>query len=126
MRVGPVSAEFESQVVDLIVGIQRDEFEITITAEQQPDLRTIPSYYQTGSGNFWVALAENHVVGTVSLLDIGDQQAAHRFYEKHGFSRIPKSRLPPSFPVMEVDTRFYRLLVSDSGPARFMGVESRT
>jgi len=33
--------------------------------------------------------------------------AAHRFYEKSGFSEIGKSRLPESFPVMKVDTKFY-------------------
>jgi len=34
-------------------------------------------------------------------------QAAHRFYEKHGFTRVAKDSLPPSFPVMAVDTVFY-------------------
>jgi len=33
--------------------------------------------------------------------------AAHRFYEKNGFKEIPKSALPPAFPVMMVDSRFY-------------------
>ena len=35
-------------------------------------------------------------------------QAAHRFYEKHGFVRVDRSGLPRAFPVMAVDTRFYR------------------
>jgi N-acetylglutamate synthase-like GNAT family acetyltransferase len=35
-------------------------------------------------------------------------QAAHRFYEKHGFTRVDRDGLPRAFPVMEVDTRFYR------------------
>jgi N-acetylglutamate synthase-like GNAT family acetyltransferase len=34
--------------------------------------------------------------------------AAHRFYEKHGFQEIAKSDLPPAFPVMVVDSKFYR------------------
>jgi N-acetylglutamate synthase-like GNAT family acetyltransferase len=33
--------------------------------------------------------------------------AAHRFYAKHGFTRIEKAQLPPSFPVMAVDTVFF-------------------
>jgi N-acetylglutamate synthase-like GNAT family acetyltransferase len=33
--------------------------------------------------------------------------AAHRFYEKNGFTEIPKQALPQSFPVMAVDTKFY-------------------
>lgn len=34
--------------------------------------------------------------------------AAHRFYEKNGFVEIDKSALPQAFPVMSVDTKFYR------------------
>jgi GNAT superfamily N-acetyltransferase len=35
--------------------------------------------------------------------------AAHRFYEKNGFREIRREALPPSFPVMVVDTKFYEL-----------------
>jgi GNAT superfamily N-acetyltransferase len=35
--------------------------------------------------------------------------AAHRFYEKNGFAEIDASGLPPAFPRMGLDTRFYRL-----------------
>ena len=34
--------------------------------------------------------------------------AAQRFYEKNGFKEIGKQELPVSFPVMEVDVKFYR------------------
>lgn len=33
--------------------------------------------------------------------------AAHRFYEKKGFQQIDESQLPPGFPIMVVDTKFY-------------------
>lgn len=33
--------------------------------------------------------------------------AAHRFYEKNGFREIVKAQLPPAFPVMAVDSKFY-------------------
>lgn len=145
----------ETAVVDLIVGIQRGEFAIDISAEQQPDLRSIGTFYQVNGGNFWVALRDGRVVGTIALLDIGNHQgalrkmfvhrdhrgaehgtasrlldtlldwarsrdfreiflgttaqflAAHRFYEKNGFVEIPRSSLPPAFPVMSVDTKFF-------------------
>jgi predicted N-acetyltransferase YhbS len=35
--------------------------------------------------------------------------AAHRFYEKHGFTEVAKETLPVSFPLMAVDSRFYAL-----------------
>lgn len=37
--------------------------------------------------------------------------AAHRFYEKHGFQVVTKSRLPLNFSAMEIDTKFYRRLI---------------
>jgi N-acetylglutamate synthase-like GNAT family acetyltransferase len=144
-------------VSELIVSIQRAEFSIDITAEQQPDLQEIPSFYQVKGGNFWVATEQDCVVGSIALLDIGNGQGAlrkmfvardqrggeqgtagclletllrwagdhdfaeiylgstpvmaraHRFYEKKGFLEIQKTELPPAFPVMEVDKKFYRL-----------------
>lgn len=38
--------------------------------------------------------------------------AAQRFYEKNGFIEIQKSELPPAFPIMEVDVKFYKLIVN--------------
>jgi N-acetylglutamate synthase-like GNAT family acetyltransferase len=163
LEVIPFRAEFENQVVDLILEIQRNEFGMQITADQQPDLRQIETFYQVRNGNFWVALSGSLVVGTISLLDIGSAQgalrkmfvdrrfrgaqmgaakrlldtlidwctahsireiflgttphflAAHRFYEKNGFHEIPKSALPNSFPIMEVDTRFYQRRFASAG-----------
>jgi GNAT superfamily N-acetyltransferase len=66
-------------VVNVIVPIQRDEYGIAITAEDQPDLAEIPSFYQTGAGGFWVAQADDgQIVGTIGLKDIGGRQAALR------------------------------------------------
>jgi N-acetylglutamate synthase-like GNAT family acetyltransferase len=144
-------------VIDVIVPIQREEFGVPITAEDQPDLQAIPSFYQSGTGDFWVAKNGDQVIGTIGLKDIGDSQAAlrkmfvsaawrgrefgvaarllqrlldesrnrgvrqiylgttekflaaHRFYEKHGFSEIAKDALPDTFPVMAVDSKFYVL-----------------
>ncbi len=144
-------------IARLIVGIQQGEFGIAIGYDDQPDLKDIPGFYQTGSGDFWVARAGGAVVGTVALKDIGNGQtalrkmfvdaawrgrehgvaqslldtaiasargrgvreivlgttakflAAHRFYEKNGFAEIAADVLPPAFPRMKVDTKFYRL-----------------
>lgn len=69
---------YKDEVTKLILDIQQKEFGIPITEEDQPDLSTIPQFYQTGTGNFWVALCDNKVVGTIALLDIGNNQAALR------------------------------------------------
>ena len=72
------SREFQVQVVDLILHIQQQEYNIQITKEDQPDLFTIEDFYQNGNGNFWVALCEGEIIGTISFLDIGNQQVALR------------------------------------------------
>lgn len=153
------SNEYQTQVIDLILHIQQQEYNIPITKSDQPDLFTIEDFYQTGNGNFWVAVYGGKVVGTISLLDIGDNQvalrkmfvdrdfrgakfktaslllntaiqwakensvktmylgttpqflAAHRFYEKNGFTSIDLNELPEKFPVLQVDKKFYQYSV---------------
>ncbi|WP_027722462.1 GNAT family N-acetyltransferase [Maridesulfovibrio zosterae] len=66
------------EVLNLIVSIQKDEYNLPITASDQPDLMDIENFYQTNSGNFWVAEHDSQVVGTLSLLDIGNKEGAMR------------------------------------------------
>lgn len=40
--------------------------------------------------------------------------AAHRFYEKNAFTEIEKNDLPDSFPVMTVDTKFYKYTLAQA------------
>jgi N-acetylglutamate synthase-like GNAT family acetyltransferase len=68
----------QQQVISLILQIQRNEFGVDITEADQPDLMTVDTYYQQGNGQFWVAKVNSVVVGTIALLDIGQQQCAIR------------------------------------------------
>ena len=72
------SPEYYQGVVKLILDIQRNEFGVPITLDQQPDLNIIPEFYQKGNGNFWVATSEKRVIGTIALIDIGNAQVALR------------------------------------------------
>ena len=72
------SEALRDRIIDFILTIQRDEFGFDIRAEDQPDLLNIANFYQTGSGGFWVALSDGHVVGTIALRDIGNNQGALR------------------------------------------------
>jgi len=78
IEILPFSRKHQAAVIDVILSIQRDEFGVPITVEDQPDLLDIPGFYQEGSGNFWVALADGEVVGTIALKDIGNGQGALR------------------------------------------------
>jgi GNAT superfamily N-acetyltransferase len=142
-------------VTRLIVGIQRGEFGIEITAADQPDLDDVEGWYRADGGDFWVAVDEDRVVGTIAVLRFAPGMGAvrkmfvapshrgesglasalmammiewsrlagfdslflgttsvmtraHRFYERQGFELIPQSDLPVGFPLMAVDSIFYR------------------
>ena len=80
------SDDLQEALIEMILEIQRKEFQIPITREDQPDLAAIPRFYQQGNGNFWVAECDDQVVGSVGLLDIGNQQVALRkMFVKAGF-----------------------------------------
>ncbi len=164
-HIVPWEASYTHGLVALISRIQREEYGLPITPEQQPDLCDVPGFYLAGHGNFWVALdADGEVVGSIALKDIGGGNgalrkmfvrqdmrgrekgvatallallldwaakkgfasiflgttafflAAHKFYERNGFREIPTDELPPGFPLMTVDTRFYRLDLAQTVP----------
>lgn len=156
LQIQSFSLAYADEVCRLILSIQREEFGLPVTLEGQADLLNIPDFYQKGNGNFWIAIVDGHVVGSIALLDIGNAQAAlrkmfvapefrgqqfgvastllktcmtwattkqlrevflgttvqfqaaHRFYEKNGFEEIEPNALPSTFPIMVVDTKFYR------------------
>lgn len=147
---------YQKAIEELVLPIQQVEFGVQITREEQPDLVDIKGVFQNGAGNFWVAVLDGNVIGTIGVVDIGDQMvalkkmfvhrdcrgkdygvaaslmnhardwcrargiktillgttapmtAAHRFYEKSGFVEVNASELPDNFPIVHVDSKFYR------------------
>jgi N-acetylglutamate synthase-like GNAT family acetyltransferase len=47
-------------------------------------------------------------INEIYLGTVATYFAAHRFYEKNGFTEIQKNLLPANFPIMAVDTKFYK------------------
>ncbi|TAX70839.1 GNAT family N-acetyltransferase [Rhizobium leguminosarum] len=78
VEIRTFTADDADAVLSVILPIQREEFGIDITVDAQPDLRVIPDFYQSGKGQFWVAVKDGAIVGTVGLKDIGNNQAALR------------------------------------------------
>lgn len=78
VNIAPFDVSHQAGVLDLIVGIQQREYGLAITAADQPDLGAIPSFYQQGVGNFWVALDSGKVVGTIGLCEFAPGQGALR------------------------------------------------
>lgn len=78
IHIAPYTSDYQQDIIDLILPIQREEFGLPVTIDVQPDLLTIAEVYQRDAGQFWLALDEGQVVGSIALLDIGLQQVALR------------------------------------------------
>jgi N-acetylglutamate synthase-like GNAT family acetyltransferase len=78
MQIVRFDGQHVDGIADLIVPIQRNEFGLSITYQDQPDLTDIPGFYQSGAGQFWLALEDEKVIGTIALRDIGNDEAALR------------------------------------------------
>ena len=78
ININKYTSIYHNDVVSLVLSIQQQEFNIPITLEDQPDLQDIEAFFQYGNGNFWVATIDDNVIGTISLVDIGNQQVALR------------------------------------------------
>lgn len=66
------------QVIDLILPIQQIEFNVPVTAEDQPDLRDLERNYHQGGGGFWGAFLDGELVGTIALINTGHHAGAIR------------------------------------------------
>lgn len=78
ITIQPFENQDTEQIVNLILNIQQNEFQVPITINEQQDLLNIPNFYQQKKGNFWVAKHNNEVVGTIALIDCGENIGAIR------------------------------------------------
>ncbi|SHM73584.1 Acetyltransferase (GNAT) domain-containing protein [Chitinophaga jiangningensis] len=67
-----------AQVIDIILPIQVHEFNVPITAADQPDLQDLESNYHQGGGGFWGAFVDGELVGTIALINTGHAAGAIR------------------------------------------------
>ena len=161
LTIKPIHNNYCDQIIDIILTIQQVEFNLSITIDQQPDLRNIEANYHHGGGNFWGAFLGDELIGTIALINCGHNtgcirkmfvkkeyrgrefgtaqqllevllkfshennithiylgtvhqlKAAHRFYERNGFSSVDINELPAYFPLMKTDNMFYQLHLSN-------------
>lgn len=64
-----------AQLVDLINYCQNIEAKLDIKMAEQDDIFQIENYYQNRKGQFWLALENEKVVGSIALLRIDDKTA---------------------------------------------------
>ena len=159
MLIETYREKYKAGIAQLILNIQQNEFNVPVTISDQPDLLDIEDFYFRKDGNFWVAVENERVIGTIALIDMGNRQsalrkmfvhkdyrgkekgigqlllntliswcrqkgikevylgtveqlhAAKKFYERNGFVKVDKATLPETFPLMPVDTEFFKLAI---------------
>lgn len=67
--------DYKQDIIDLILHIENDENKLDLTLEEQPDLSDIPTAFRNGGGEFWIALDNETLIGTIGLMKKNDKVA---------------------------------------------------
>lgn len=68
MQIGTYCGKHDDEIISLILEIQNNEAKIDLSLQEQPDLLDISQSYQQNGGEFWVALSDGKVIGTIGLM----------------------------------------------------------
>lgn len=69
MNIITYNEKYKEQIIDLILKIQNNEAKINLSIEEQPDLLDIYNSYEKDGGEFWIAIDNDEVIGTVALMN---------------------------------------------------------
>jgi len=72
MQIITYQERYKQQIIDLILHIQNSEAKINLSLEEQPDLLDIHNAYEKNGGQFWLAVENNIVIGTLALMNKGN------------------------------------------------------
>lgn len=90
MQIITYQEKYKQQIIDLILHIQNDEAKINLSLEEQPNLLDISDCYEKDGGEFWLAVEDDIVIGTLALMNKGNGNAVLKKgfvradYRKHG------------------------------------------
>lgn len=86
MYIETYCGKYDEQIIKLILDIQNKESRINLSLEEQPDLLDIKHCYQDDGGEFWLALSDGEVIGTIALMMKQDKCAVmKKFFVKKEF-----------------------------------------
>ena len=68
MHIETYTPKYKNEIISLILNIQNNESKINLSLEEQPDLLDISKSYQQNGGEFWLALSDGKVIGTIGLM----------------------------------------------------------
>lgn len=82
VRIEQFAEHHRISLIEMILAIEQDEFDLPLSYGEQIDLHDIAATYCSGVGQFWVAQADgtppDFVVGSLGLHDMGKDGAGRR------------------------------------------------
>jgi len=77
ITLSPYTNEYQEQTINLIISIQKEELNMKVTHDERDDLSQIEEVYmKDDKGSFILALYNNNVIGTISILTISNSKCA--------------------------------------------------
>ena len=67
--------KYTQDVIDLVLHFQNDGTRPLVTVDDQPDMLHITDAYINAGGNFWSALDDGRLAGTIGIMPCGDDTA---------------------------------------------------
>ena len=91
-RIRPCLDCDQTAIIDMVLRIQNDEYQVGLTLKDQPDLNHIDAHYRDQGGAFWVAEVSGAVVGCIGLMRLSpDIGVLKKFFVERSF-RGPRER----------------------------------
>lgn len=78
MEIFEYKNKYKDEIIKMILKIQQEEYKLPITVNDQPDLENIDTFYRQNDGNFWVAIDNQIVIGTIAIKNISNKNAILR------------------------------------------------
>ncbi len=90
MKITTFDNKYTQGIIDLVLSCQNDGTRPLIGVESQPDLLNIQSEYIEKGGNFWVALEDKKVIGTIAFYPYSNNIGLlKKFFVKEEFRGYP-------------------------------------
>lgn len=68
---------YHEELIGFILSIQKNEFNINIDRNDQPDLENIEQNYLNNGGQFWLAINDQQkIIGTIGLIKLDNNKSA--------------------------------------------------
>ena len=118
MEITRYDEKYRQQVIDLILHIQNEEYEINLSIEEQPDLLNVEERYLKDGGNFLIAVHDHEVIGTLAYMNYGNGNAVLKKFFVRSDWRSKKVGLALYEEILEeLKSKGYRCALLDTPSA---------